>query len=139
MTGLTVAALLSLGWPVWATGVLIVLLGLNLWYCLSRYAWLSAPLSCIGLIIDAEGVKMLRRDGAQWPCVLSPDSLVTPYLVVLNVLPQDSRRMRSIVILPDSMEAEAFRQLRVWLKWGSQPAVPDGVSTVGTADGKVSG
>jgi toxin CptA len=47
------------------------------------------------------------------------DSLVTPYLTVLNVLPQGARFSRSVVILPDSLDAESFRQLRVWLKWGS--------------------
>jgi len=46
------------------------------------------------------------------------DSLVTPFITVLNVLPQGARLARSVVILPDSLDAESFRQLRVWLKWG---------------------
>ncbi|MBI3902775.1 MAG: hypothetical protein HY306_07520 [Nitrosomonadales bacterium] len=37
---------------------------------------------------------------------------------MLNVLPQGARFARSMIILPDSLDVESFRQLRVWLKWG---------------------
>lgn len=61
---------------------------------------------------------LTSRNGKQVTGKVMPDSLVTPLLTVLNVLPQDTHWTRSVVILPDSMDAESFRLLRVCLKWG---------------------
>jgi toxin CptA len=44
-------------------------------------------------------------------------SFVSPYLAVLNLKPGNSRLARHIVLLPDSLEKEEFRQLRVLLRW----------------------
>jgi hypothetical protein len=44
-------------------------------------------------------------------------SVVTPYLVLLNVLINDSRRKANVVLMADSMGAEDLRQLRVMLGW----------------------
>jgi len=115
--GAVLAALLP-SLPLWAGQALAVLLLCSLLYYLLRDAWLLLPVSCIGLTREGEGAVLLRRDGARLSCGILHDSLVTPSLAVLNVLPRDSRFARSLVILPDSMGAESFRQLRVWLKWG---------------------
>lgn len=105
--------------PLWAGLALALLLLCSLLYYLLRDAWLGLPTSCIGLIQEGEGAVLLRRDGTRLSCAILQDSLVMPYLTVLNVLPPESRFARSVVILADSMEAESFRQLRVWLRWGS--------------------
>jgi toxin CptA len=52
-------------------------------------------------------------------CIISGDSFVTPYLTVLNLKPEGARFAHALVILPDSLEAESFRRLRVRLKWGT--------------------
>lgn len=104
--------------PLWAGLASVPLLLSSLLYYLLRDAWLRLPASCIGLVQEGEAYVLLRRDGMHLRCGISPDSLVTPQLTVLNVLPQGARFARSVVILGDSMEAESFRQLRVWLKWG---------------------
>lgn len=44
-------------------------------------------------------------------------SFVAPYLAVLNLQPAGRRLARHLVILPDGVDAEDFRRLRVWLKW----------------------
>lgn len=117
-------AVLALALPLWAKLAFAALLLFSLLYYLRRDAWLSLPASCIGLVLEGEGVVLLRRDGVRLSCGILQDSLVTPYLTVLNVLPQGARFARSVVILPDSLEAESFRQLRVWLKWKNQEAAP---------------
>jgi toxin CptA len=44
-------------------------------------------------------------------------SLVHPYLTTILFLPVRGRFARAIVVLPDSLSATQFRELRVWLKW----------------------
>lgn len=116
------AVLPPLALPLWAKATLAIPLLYSMLYYLRRDAWLRLPASCIGLVLEGDGVILRRRDGANMPGAISRDSLVTPCLTVLNVLPQGARFARSVVILPDSMDAEAFRQLRVRLKWGDQAA-----------------
>ena len=45
-------------------------------------------------------------------------SLATPWLSVLNVASEGRRLSRHVVLFPDSLDAEAYRKLRVKLKWG---------------------
>lgn len=111
--------------PLWAGVACAALILTSLAYYLARDAWLRLDASCIGLVTDAEGVVMLLRDGTQLPCQVLADSVVTPALVVLNVRPRGARSARSIVILPDSLDTETFRRLRVWLRWGGGVATDD--------------
>ncbi len=110
-----IVLLLVLPW--WASAATALMLLLGLRHYLMRDAWLRLPHSCTGLVMEEEGAAILLRSGIQQPCRILPGSLVTPLLTLLNVLPQDARFARSVVILPDSLDAESFRQLRVWLKW----------------------
>ena len=105
--------------PPWAGVALAVLVLLSLLHYLLRDAWLRLPHSCTGLALEDEGVVLIRRDGARLPCRILPGGLVAPGLTVLNLKPHGARTARSVVILPDSLDKESFRQLRVWLKWGS--------------------
>jgi len=117
--GATIMALFPLAFPVWAKMALTFLVLLSLGYHLRREAWLSAPSATVAMMLEGTQVVVTTRGGKQWLGQILRDSLVTPYLTVLNVLPQGARFARSVVILPDSMDAESFRQLRVWLKWNS--------------------
>lgn len=116
-----VLAMLLFTLPPWAGLALAALLLTGLFYYLLRDAWLRLPASCIGLVLEGDGAVLLMRDGVRLTCEILRDSLVTPYLTVLNVLPQGARFARSVVVLPDSLDAEQFRQLRVRLKWGNPP------------------
>jgi hypothetical protein len=64
-------------------------------------------------------VVLIDRQGGECVGRLSRHSVVMPYLVVLNVMAADSHGRCSVVLAPDSMDAESFRQLRVMLKWGA--------------------
>lgn len=115
--GSVCAALIPLTLPLWAKLALAFSVLFSLGYHLQRKAWLSAPSACVAMTLEGDQVALTMRDGARLDGPIARDSLVTPWLTVLNVLPQDARFVRSVVILPDSMDAESFRQLRVWLKW----------------------
>ncbi len=113
-----IVLLLDLPWE-WKSASLAAVLASLLYYLL-RDAWLRLPSSCIGLLLGEQGegsTMLLRRDGRQVPCRILPASVVTPYLTVLIILAEGVRFKRTLVILPDSLKVELFRQLRVWLKW----------------------
>ncbi len=56
-------------------------------------------------------------------CALLGSSFVAPYLTVLELKPLSTRKLwqrfrtRCVVILPDGIDVEEFRQLRVLLRW----------------------
>ena len=114
-----IMALLPLTLPVWAKAALSVLVSFSLAYHLWRDAWLSAPYSCVGLVLDGDQVALTTRGCGQLAGQVLRESLVTPHLTVLSILPQGARLARNVLILPDSLDAESFRQLRVWLRWGT--------------------
>ena len=116
--GATLVVLFSLALPIWAKAALASLMLFSLMHHLRRNAWLSAPSASVALMLVGDRVVLITRGGEQFAGQLLHDSVVTPLVTVLNVLLQGTHIVRSVVILPDSLDAESFRQLRVWLKWG---------------------
>lgn len=116
--GAALAALFPLNLPTWSKAALALIMLFSLVYHLRRDAWLSAPSSGTALMLDGDRVMLATRGGKQLTGHVLRDSLVTPLITVLNVLPQGARFARSVIILPDSLDVESFRQLRVWFKWG---------------------
>ncbi|MBU0621249.1 MAG: hypothetical protein KJ795_05335 [Gammaproteobacteria bacterium] len=90
------------------------------------YRWhfdakLRSPHSCVALRLEGdEAVVMVLRDGRHVPGRLSATSLITPFLVILNVSLETRRLRRSLVLLPDCMGRQNFRRLRVALRWGGK-------------------
>lgn len=122
----------------WQIKLLLLLLVISAAaYAVCCYALLLLDWSCIGLEINTQHQLKLRlRNGLQLQVKVLESSVVTPYLTVLNckLVPYDQldsmhwmgrclfklRRMQiSIVIFPDSLDQEKYRQLRVWLRWAS--------------------
>lgn len=86
------------------------------------------PRSCLSLSLDTKGEwQLVTRDGNRYDATILASSFVTPYLAVLNCSLTGRWLQYHIVILPDAVDEEAFRRLRVWLHWGGQ------ASTVGDA------
>jgi toxin CptA len=116
--GSALAALFPTVLPVWAKAALSLLISFSLLHHLWRDALLIPGSSVVGLQVEGEKIVMALRDGKLLEGGLLHDSLVTPFITVLNVLPEGARFARSVVIWPDSLERESFRQLRVILRWG---------------------
>jgi len=116
--GTTLAALYPLNFPDWAKIALSALVLSSLLYHLSRDALLLAPSSGVALMFEGDQIVLTTRNGEHIAGKILADSLVTPLLTVLNILPLNTRLSRSVIILHDSLDAESFRQLRVRLKWG---------------------
>ncbi|MDP1636988.1 MAG: hypothetical protein Q8K74_10885 [Candidatus Nitrotoga sp.] len=117
--GAALAVLVPLVLPLWAKILLVLLVSVSLLYHVWHDAWLLALSSNKTLLLDGDMILLVARNGDQVTTRVLADSLVTPFITILNVLPQGSYLARSVIILPDSLDAEAFRQLRVWLRWGS--------------------
>lgn len=73
----------------------------------------------VALRVNMSGVFFVQpRDGDWQEAVLLGTSFVAPYLTVLNLKSSNKRWPQHVVLVPDVLPADAFRQLRVWLKWG---------------------
>jgi toxin CptA len=117
--GVSVGALWVLDLPLWAKATISLLVLFSLGFHLRKDVWLVSPTATIALLLQGDQVVMTLHNGEQLPGKIMRDSLVTPMLTILNVLPQGSRFTRSLVILPDTLDKESFRKLRVWLKWSN--------------------
>lgn len=62
-------------------------------------------------------ILLITQAGDELPGNIQPSSVVTPLLTIVNVLPTGKKRTRSVVIFPDNLSREQFRELRVLLKW----------------------
>lgn len=107
-----------------------VILAMSLIFYLRYYALLRSPGSVVGLeLSDEMACTIETRCGERIPYALLGSSFVAPYLTVLDgklqqsseprrcLMPCEKFSARSIVILPDAIDAEEFRQLRVLLRW----------------------
>ena len=100
-----------------AKAALSVLLVCAMAYHLRRDAWLLLSSSHVALRLEGSHIVLITRGGGEVPGLVLRDSVVTPALTILNVLPQGKKTARSVVIFPDSLDAERSRELRVLLRW----------------------
>jgi hypothetical protein len=97
--------------------ILSLLLVFRRFYSGSTFKWLQW---------DEQGIWVLcRHDGRQLDAELLPDSYVSPYLVILNLRCLDGTRCPSQLLLPDSLDKETFRRLRVRLRLEGATPAPD--------------
>jgi toxin CptA len=62
--------------------------------------------------------QLTLQDETIWPVMVLDSSFISPYLSVLHLKVVDERRRLRVILLPDNVDPNAFRQLRVWLHWG---------------------
>lgn len=107
--------IVPLSWPVRV--LLAALILLSLWYTLSRWGLLRHNRAVTALLWDDLGEwKLFSRDRKETAVRLEPDSFVSPGWVVLNFSAIDAPGRWSVVLLPDSLDGESFRRLRVRLR-----------------------
>jgi toxin CptA len=115
--------LADLPWMV-KIAVVPVFLG-SLVFSIRLHAWRLAPSAVISLELDDEcPVVFQLRDGRELEGELLGSSFVAPWLTVLNLRPAGRWRACHVVILPDAVDREAFRKLRVLLRWKCAQAKP---------------
>lgn len=115
----TTIALLPL--LLWQKLVLALFIAAAAGYHVVTDALLRMPWSIVALEVTSEGALRFQSRTETWTdAEVHGDSFVTPWLTVLNLTEPDKRLVRRAVLLSDSGDAEMFRRLRVWLRWGSQ-------------------
>lgn len=94
----------------------------------ARLIW---PWSTVSLTVNSKNeLRLRRRDGVATIVTVSDSTVVTPYLTIMHCKPSQAqpgtqlRRLYGsnhyLVILPDLVtDQHAYRQLRVWLRWGA--------------------
>lgn len=101
-----------------------ILLGLMLAVSLYRnlrvYVLLNSPRSLLKLVWDASG-KWRAWDGfgREHEATLTPDYFVHPKLVIFSLKLEGLGR-RAVLLLPDSLDSEVLRRLRVRLRAAKQ-------------------
>lgn len=104
--------------PLWLAASLMPAFIGSAMYTLRRDGFRTLCHSLISLRLDADcRCAFQTRSGAWHDAALLGSSFVSPYLTVLNLQPAGGRWAKHLVILPDAINAEDFRRLRVWLKW----------------------
>jgi toxin CptA len=88
---------------------------------LLRDAQLKLRSSILAIEVGSDGtLRFLTRATGWRDAIVRGDSFVTPTLTVLVLATEGRRFPRYAILLSDSANAEMFRRLRVWLRWGSQ-------------------
>ncbi len=100
-----------------ATIVLPVALVLLLSYLrYRRRYWRAAHPDAVRSVVwgVADRVELTLGSGRRADATLLPQGFIQPWLVILHLRPDTGRR-RHLMVLPDMLDAESFRRLRVRL------------------------
>lgn len=115
------------GLPHWVVVGTVTVVAASAALHLRRYAWLNAPASIVFLdLTDNLECEARQRDGTTIHCTVASSTFVSPAMTVINLKPQSARLQRHVIILPDSMDSDTFRALRVWLRWRRAEPEPGG-------------
>ncbi len=116
---LATGALLLIPIPIFASYFLVTVLILSAIYYWLQYAQLALAGSWLGLRLEDDCIILIKRNGDEFIGKLLESSFISPHLVILQVALPGSRFKQNVVLLPDSMDPESFRKLRVAVRWGA--------------------
>lgn len=105
--------LIAISIPDWIRLVLLLIV-----CCSAGLVWQRAHgrERIVSLMLRADGkLEYTRLNGESGEAQPHPHTTVTPQLTIL--LLRLGKRIEALVLLPDSLHAEEFRRLRLWLRW----------------------
>lgn len=116
--GAAIAVIALVSVPPWLQVIVIAALAASLVFEIRKTALLRAPDAVVALeIASDDALSIQTRRGGWIECDVLGSTYVIYFLAIVNLKEQGSGRVRRAVILPDSIDAEDFRKLRVWLRW----------------------
>ncbi len=96
------------------------LVGASLLFYLRRDAFKLSPQSVVSLKYLPDAKLELQWQSGEWiTASLRPGSFVAPYLTTLAYRLESQYFTRYMLILPDMLDPNSFRDLRVYLRWKS--------------------
>lgn len=113
-----IAALFFVPIPQVAFYSLLVVLLWSAVYLVLRDARLTLADAGVAIRLEDERIVLFNREGNELVGKLQQSSVIMPQMVILNIALANHYWGKSVVLMPDSMDVESFRQLRVALKWG---------------------
>lgn len=125
-----IGLLLPASLPLWAIVVSCLPITVSLLVTWSRAGWITSRLSLSAIWPKfAEAVwdevdqwHLFDEQQQEYPAILLPSTYVSARIVVINLRLENKAwycRHRAIVLLPDNIDAESFRRLRIRLRWYS--------------------
>lgn len=102
--------------PIWLKLVGIVVIAIAAWYYVRQYGLLNTRSAVRELRLLSDGKLDVLRDDWQSARLVS-EQFIHPMLTIIRCHTESSRWPIAILILPDMLDAESFRALRVRLKW----------------------
>jgi len=113
-----IVLILLIGIPKWLqAGAIAILVGSLVFY-VWRVALLRSSNAVVAVEIASDDAFSVQTRHGDWlGCEVLGSTYVAPFLTVLNLRELENNTVRHVVILPDSVDAEDFRRLRVWLRW----------------------
>jgi hypothetical protein len=128
-----VAVVWSLELALWLHIGLKLAIAASLGWALLKNGWFGYGRAAVALRIEPadksgepDAIEVRLRNGKTARGCVVDGSFVAPYLTVVRYRVTGARRFslgKSVLILPDSLDRELFRMLRVRLKWGKAAAV----------------
>ena len=117
--GGAIAVIVIVDMTLWLELIAITALAVNLVAALRRTALLLAPDSVVAIEIGSDDTLSIqtRRGSRIDECEVLASTYVAAFLAIINLREPETRAIRHVVLLRDSIDAEDFRRLRVWLRW----------------------
>lgn len=115
----TACILWQIDWSIYIRLIGTTLLAISLYLYLQHHALLLSPQSIVSFYLptDNSTCRAQTRSNEHIIFTIRSDTFVTSYLTILSLKSPHSIFSRNIVIFPDGIDIEKFRQLRVWLRW----------------------
>ncbi|MBI5613179.1 MAG: hypothetical protein HY942_08985 [Gammaproteobacteria bacterium] len=110
--------------PVWWQVLLAGGIAASAAHVLRRHAWRRARGAAIALEIDSGGDYAVRRVAGDWLPCRYVESFVSPWLVIVRLVPEGRRRPVSVLVAADAVATEEFRELRARLYFQTPTTAP---------------
>lgn len=102
--------------PLWVKVLVTLLILLSMLHSLRKHAFRAMP-DVVSNLVWEEGDDWVitLKNGTEHTAQMTTDGFISPWMTVLNFI-DEAKRKRSVVLLPDSVTQDSFRQLRVRLR-----------------------
>jgi len=111
-------ALLASPLPVLLSGAACAALLVSAAWSVRRHAFRTSPSALVELELYEDcTLSACTADGKWLQYTVVGSSFLSRVLTVLNLRAEGTWRLRSVLISADCVDRDAFRRLRVWLRW----------------------